>query len=155
MLLSLFWTTNLNLIIAYQHTHTLPRTNCSSKKQAIMIDNVPVGWKLANSLLASQFSDIPTFLFFLREVLMPEVVTMKFRRLLQALLVQPTSKAQGEASVVATPFFTGGEVGVHRKVRVHSCNCDDILSSDCANLVSPLRAIPCWVLGITLWVLRC
>ena len=44
-------------IIAYQHTHTLPRTNCSSKKQAIMIDNVPVGWKLANSLLASQFSD--------------------------------------------------------------------------------------------------
>ena len=25
-----------------------------------MIDNVPVGWKLANSLLASQFSDNPT-----------------------------------------------------------------------------------------------
>ena len=39
------------------YMHTLPRTNCSSKKQAIMIDNVPVGWKLANSLLASQFSD--------------------------------------------------------------------------------------------------
>ena len=37
-------------IIAYQHAHTPPRTSCSSKKQAIMIDNVPVGWKLANSL---------------------------------------------------------------------------------------------------------
>ena len=49
------------------------------------------------------------------------------------------------------------EVGVHHKVRVHSC--DDIISSDRANLVSPncgalrlIRAIPCWVLGITLWV---
>ena len=100
-------------IIAYQHTHTLPRTNCSSKKQAIMIDNVPVGWKLANSLLASQFSDnhwlspspyttwIASYnIPILREVLVPEVVTMKFRRLLQVLLVQHTSKAQGKASVV-------------------------------------------------------
>ena len=61
---------------------------------------------------------------------MPEVVKMKFRRLLQVLLVQPTSKAQGEASVVAMPFFSTVEVevGVHRKVRVHSC--DDIISSD-------------------------
>ena len=88
---------------------------------------------------------------------MPEVVTMKFRRLLQVLLVQPTSKAQGEASVVAMPFFSTVEVevGVHRKVRVHSC--DDIISSDLSERepnCGALRAIPCWVLGITLWVLR-
>ena len=48
---------------------------------------------------------------------MPEVVTMKFRRLLQLLLVQPTSKAQGEASVVATPFFTTGTGGGYRSWR--------------------------------------
>ena len=68
-------------------------------------------------------------------------------------------------AVVATPFFTTGtgameveviEVGVHRKVRVHSC--DDIISSDRANFVSPmaqLRGIA--TLGLfctTLWVLR-
>ena len=48
---------------------------------------------------------------------MPEVVTMKFWRLLQVLLVQPTSKAQGEASVVATTFFTTGTGEGHRSWR--------------------------------------
>ena len=49
-------------------------------------------------------------------------------------------------AVVATPFFTTGasgghrRVGVHRKVRVHSC--DDIISSDCGELREPqLRGI--------------
>ena len=48
---------------------------------------------------------------------MPEVVTMKFRRLLQVLLIQPTSTAQGEASIVATPFLTTGTGGGHRRCR--------------------------------------
>ena len=44
------------------------------------------------------------------------------------------------------------EVGVHRKVRVHSC--DDIISSDRANLVSPnCGALRHSVLGIRYYAL--
>ena len=59
---------------------------------------------------------------------MPNVVTMKFQRLLQVLLVQPASKAQGDASIVcrSSQWVELVEVGIvgefHHEVRVHSCD---------------------------------